>query len=69
MLGIATDEKHDMEVLIPRAKRVRPKNITRALVVIKHDEIVQNDEQATFSSHDESEASTNNIVLDRCHAS
>ena len=64
MLGIAIDEKHDMAVLTPRAKRGRPKNMPRALVVMEHDAIVQNDEQATFSSDDESQGSIYNIVLD-----
>ena len=64
MLGISISEKYDMAVLTPRAKRGRPKNIPRAPVVMDHDAIVQNDEQATFSSEDESEASIYSIVLD-----
>ena len=64
MLGIDAGEKYDMAILISRAKRRLPKNAPRALVIMEHDAIVQNDEQATFSSDDESEASMHNIVLD-----
>ena len=64
VLGIAVDDKYDMAVLTPRAKRGRPKNKPRALVVMDHDAIVQYDEQATFSSDDESQGSIYNIVLD-----
>ena len=63
---IAASEKHGIPVLTPRAKRCRPKIVPRALVVMEHDEIVQIDEQVTFSSDDESQGSVYNIVLDRC---
>ena len=64
VLETSTDEKCDMAVLTSRAKRGHHKNVPRALVIVEHDEIVQNDEQATFSSHDESQGSICNIVLD-----
>ena len=64
VLGIDADDKYDMAVLTPSGKRGRPKNMPRALAIVEHDAIVQNDEQVTFSSGDESQASTHNIVLD-----
>ena len=52
-----------MEVLTLRAKRGRPKNTPRALFVMEHDAIVQNDELSTFNSDDESQTRICNFFL------
>ena len=61
-----TSEKHGMTVLALRAKakRGRHENASSALVVMEHDQIVQNDEENALSSDDESGASNYDIVLD-----
>ena len=64
--GITIGIKYDMALLTSRAKRGRPKKTPRALVVMDHDAIVQNDEQVTFSSDDELQGSIHNIVFDGC---
>ena len=63
MLGADVSEKYAMTVLKPRAKRSQHKNTPRAIVVMQHDQIVQNDEENAFSSYDESKVSINNALL------
>ena len=64
MLGIPVSEIYDMIVLTHRAKRGRRKNIPRALVVMEHDPIIQNNGENVYSSDDESELSEHDMVLD-----
>ena len=65
VLGIAESRKYDKTVLKQRDKRGRCENTPTTLVVMEHDQIVQNDEEKAFSSEDEPEATTfYNIVLD-----
>ena len=64
VLGIPVSEMYDMTVLTPRAKRGRRKNIPRALVVMEHDPIIQNNGENVYSSDDESELSEHDMVLD-----
>ena len=57
-----------MTLLIPRAKRGRRKNMPSALVDMEHHQLVENDEENSFSLDHEPKESTHNTVLDEYQA-